>query len=490
MSEEKIKKSLLIIKANPTSLTTVESFLKNREWKIKSTTNIKEALVFLVQEQPQFVLVCIDHPNQKVRKLPKVLTQAFPVCVIAFTEGTSSAAYGMLNATATEYLLYPPVTGPAVERTVNKYYKDQQTKSQNPTQLRSSNSNDDNVMYAVRGDGQGFSPQNAQSFIASMLNDEGGDVAVMSGATLSALGMASEGIGAGALHSTSQGSKELSDDPNLRTSQKKHRGGHWAPMPDTKRGQSGRLTPEQIEAHPQATKCESIILRGTKDALEKACRLTSFENSEAVQQSTNVACIVVESPRFSGYLITAMGKNRSLDSAFLEKVRERLFTFLKNAGEKLNEGDAMELKIQQVPFEDWALVYAEFMRKSIHDGNEVVMAYFPHQDIKIKVEDSPAEDMASIKIDELQGDVVVEFNVYLHLSRNNKYVLYTPRGSVFYSRQKERLQSLGITQLHILKMDLLDVDRYRAQNFLNEKIIEFEEHEKSTTGNRKEKKPA
>jgi hypothetical protein len=261
-------------------------------------------------------------------------------------------------------------------------------------------------------------------------------------------------------------------------------------MPGKPPGKKDRLTPEQMEAHPQATKSESIILKGTKEALENSCRITSFEHSEAIEQSTNVACIVVESPRFSGYLITAMGKNKSLDNTFLAKVRERLFKFLKEAGEDIKEGDSMDLKIKQVPFEDWALEYAEFMRKSIHDGNEVAMAFFPRQDIKTKYEDSHAEEMASIKIDEFIGDITVEFNVYIRLPRNNKYVLYTPRGGVFYNKQKERLQSQGVSQLHIMKVDLQDVDKYRAQNFLNEKINEFEEKERKESELRKEKKVA
>ncbi len=88
--------------------------------------------------------------------------------------------------------------------------------------------------------------------------------------------------------------------------------------------------------------------------------------------------------------------------------------------------------------------------------------------------------MATIGLEDLAGDVAVEFNVYIYLPRNNRYVLYTPRGGVFYHVQKERLQSQGISQLHILKGDLKDLDKYRAQNFLNEKIQEFETKKSET----------
>lgn len=514
MSEENIKNSLLIIKAKETSLTSVESFLRNRDWKIHSTTNIKDALVYISQQQPQFVMVCIDHPNQKIRKLPKVLTQAFPVNIIAFTEGTSASSYSLLNASAIEYMIYPPVTGPAVERTVNKFFKDQQTKQNAQAHARAGGAAGEDGVISIRGDSLNHSTKDAHSILANMLGEDAPELAIMTGHKASDMGSSAEGIGAGAAkeaqaqgagmganHSAnSQGpgaghmhtahpGLEDSDSSDYRSHQsRKKSAGHWAPLPQKAPAKKDRLTPEELESHPKANKSESIILKGTKAALETSCKITSFEKSQSIEESTNVACIVVESARFSGYLITAMGKNKKLDDHFLKKVRERLFKFLKENGEDIKEGDSMDLKIKQVPFEDWALEYAEFMRKSIHDGNEVAMAFFPRPDIKTEYQESHAEEMASIKIDEFQGDTNVEFNVYIRLPRNDKYILYTPRGGMFYNNQKERLRNQGIMQLHIMKAELPDVDKYRAQNFLNEKITDFEEKERQRVLQEAEKK--
>ena len=40
----------------------------------------------------------------------------------------------------------------------------------------------------------------------------------------------------------------------------------------------------------------------------------------------------------------------------------------------------MSLNIKKVDFEDWALEYADFLRKSVHDGEEIAMAFFPFAD--------------------------------------------------------------------------------------------------------------
>lgn len=488
MNQETVKKKLLIIKANSASLGTVEGFLRNREWIIKSTTNLKEALIFLVQEQPQFVMVSIDHPNRKVRNLPKILTQAFPVCVMAFAENSSAASFTLLNNCNTEYILYPPVTGPAVERTVNKYYKDQQTRDSSSAFNRSGNTTEgaDGGVISIKGQGTSEELSSAHSILQQLLSGDemsamstgpGGTSlsGVLSGDSLTrASGMSGANTGLGPDWARQQNS---TDDPNFDFNHSAlNRGANplWAPLEQPPK-RKDRPTPEQIESHAAATKKDSIILRGTKDALDKSCIKTSFADSEAIEDSRNTSCIVIESPRFSGYLITAMGKDRQIDDSFIMKVRERLFRFLKENGEHIEDSDPMQLKIKEVPFEDWALEQAEFLRKSVHNGHEVAMAFFPRQDIKITTGDSSDEEMASIHLNELAGDVAVEFNVYIYLPKNNKYVLYTPRGSKFFSVQKQRLQSQGVSNLHVLKAEIQDLDRYRAQNFLNEKIQLFEE---------------
>lgn len=505
MDQNSIKKKLLIIKSKPAGLGTVEGFLKNRDWTIKSTTNLKEALIFLVQEQPQFVMVSIDHPNRKVRNLPKILAQAFPVCVIVFAEENSAASFNLLNTSNSEYLLYPPVTGPAVERTVNKFYKDQQAKGiTNPFQRNGTTTGEGDGVIAIKGEGGAMGAQSAQSILQQLLAGDDGsnqfsgnplpsNIGYMPGtnselnlglmqpsAQNNGLGPSWAQQGHGAGNSMGNGAEENDETLNamlMRQNAANKAGAGWAPMA-TKARRKDRPTPEQIENNPLASKKDSIILRGTKDALEKSCIQTNFAESEAIEDSTNISCIVIESTRFSGYLITAMGKDRKLDDAFLGKVRERLFRFLKENGENIEDSESMQLKIKEVPFEEWALEQAEFLRKSVHDGNEVAMAFFPRPDVKTTLGDSADEEMASIHLNELAGDVAVEFNVYIYLPKNNKYVLYTPRGSKFFNVQKQRLQSQGVSNLHILKAEIQDLDKYRAQNFLNDKIQDFEAKQK------------
>jgi hypothetical protein len=154
-------------------------------------------------------------------------------------------------------------------------------------------------------------------------------------------------------------------------------------------------------------------------------------------------------------------------------VQSKLYDFLKAQGEKLDEDGALEIKIKTVEFEDWALEQAEFLKKSIHNGDEVAMAFFPSKKTNLDLEQSVREDMLQLSIDDLMGDLHVLFDVYIYLPANKKYILYTPKGGIFLANQKDRLKNKGIFHMHMKKEDIDSAKKYNVQNYLNNKIEEF-----------------
>lgn len=719
-----IRKSILIIKSQSKSLTAVESFLKNRGWKIHATTDLKDALQYLVQGKPSFVMISVDHPNKKVRVLPKLLVQSFPVFVMGFSESNTTVAYKALIDSGAPYRINPPITGPAVERTINKIIRDQEVEREkaaaaerakimsremseakakheheasaisshsekNPNAVSfggvegvMSNSDsdittitgkDDGGAVHIQGGGKPRSSTSAADLLKKMAdvsegeehdeesenallsvlqsaaqdhhNDdaapisqhgairasasdvdpsshEGGGVAYMPDGTpkkkrgsqhseseaedgdeaglMVAKGskgpggsIRQEGPGGGDINYHDEGKKtgpagfigqDAKDDDGggLLMPDGQHRDGpahaggnmgHTTPGKRPKHKSAGEdpaaamqngaedsllqkspeakaksdrggdvirrpnekpqaqyseedfessAPAESDEAAPLGRKKEkadlsvlepldlnrekkkksvlddnvvrripgkatgwqkedNIIVRGTQQALDDSVDQIKGNDkpAEKISGASNVACLVVESDRFSGYLVAALGKNRKMDNKFVDTLRDRLSKFLKDNGEPMADDKSMQLKIKPVDFEDWALEYADFLRKSVHEGEEIAMAFFPFAQAKTMVETSAQADMGAVKIDELQGDLSVDFNLYVYLPANKKYVLYTPRGSKFYGNQKDRLARMGVTHMHVKRTELQDVSKYRAQNYLNSKI---QEYEKKKTG--------
>lgn len=592
--------SIFILKSQAGTLAQAENFLKNRNWIVGNSTNLREALAYIIQKKPQYVFLSADHPNKKVRMLPKMLSQAFPVKVIGFAEKSTGLSQKQLNEMALEYNLYPPVSGPAIERIILKIKKDEEVKAQQAANPKSRDGavggGDDTITFkgdSVSGEDLKASFESARAALSQLVGgDDDGGPAMVGGSGHQTSGSGQQdgsgsfvgGFGnqqghqgdfnsdgfrkdsgmivqkglpessvtndgaviqkgnshqAGAAYMGQMGAK--ASGPN--TSQEGPGEGEsfdaWAErmrkaaemnaaqegvdpadlqMPqhpsqkndadDTSNWEG--LTPEEQAARrrgkaapimesehvPKKAKKEytikgsrhedlsnqSIIVRGAQNALDETVNLKDEDVAQAVEKASNIACITVSSPKFNGYLVCAMGKNRKMDKSMIDTIQKRLSGFLRANGETISEKDTMDMKIQEVDFTDWALEQAEFLRRSVHDGDEIAMAFFPTNDLEVALEDSASEKMLKMSLDDLKADVALEFDLYIYMPENNKYLLYTPEGQPFYGDQKGRLKDKGINHMHLRKDNSHNVKKYKAQNFLNEKIEAFKMAQKIKAG--------
>ncbi len=590
-SAVEIRKSILIIKASPKALGALETFLNNRDWIVFSTTDIKDAFAYLVKNKPSFVMVAVDHPNKKVRNLPKLLTQAFPVCVIGYAEASTTQSYGLLVDSGLKYKVNPPATGPAVERAVNKFVKDQQTladeahsrvekintqknlldnvnikKSQKPSEMMNfqtpkelSEPKQGNLISLERNEKRSAptaDPEDAgaseklASILYQIAETEGDSESLVAEAIIAAQKEnrnSQQGPAYRPDHSEAKSllkaspatnKQEVIKNPELLNSKpssntSSNKGFVPQYYEDDILDDSGALKPidapilnfepkattaaivateidEPIrqknnvapllvknlpldhtktdpvddnhynlsldtKAHSSTDSSQSLLSRSAEKALVESVNIGDGKLISKLQASSHVACIVVESARFSGYLVVAMGKNRQIDQNFILLVKNRMVKFLKEQGEEIKEEEGFAIKVREVDFEGWAVEYATFLRKSIHNGDEIAMAFFPFSPVKNELGQSAAAEMGTIKLDDLQGDIQVEFNLYIYLTANDRYVLYTPKGAKLYVQQKDRLSKMGVTHLHIRKSEAQDLSKYRAQNYLNDKILDYQQ---------------
>lgn len=592
---DSISKTMLIVKSDANALKGVEQFLKNREWNIISTHDMKTAIVSLVQLKPSFVLISVDHPSKKMAKFPKIVMSAFPTCVMMFAEKSTTASFKALLDSGVEYRINPPLTGPAIERSVNKYLRDlenvekqknQQTqiandKSQFDFQVEiksgekketgfvsmTASSNPGESFAGVGGLGSGDSNAIAQSLLAQLTggdeNEEispesasnqilarekspqnsslqmGGSVIQFPGPGLSTDKEDSMQVStadqqasgykpdhesevsqaAGSLLAPGEKRKgkgfDGADQDSMKSGQdimigraKTKTGAAYSPsenvtsdpsLPDfdpakkadsliigqdgkSKRNSQPRMPQDKTHLRQGGIFTEdSVFVKGVNKTLdETAVKGDGFVQSY-LEDNTHLACIVVESPRFSGYLVAALGKNKKVDDEFVDLVRTRLMKFLRDAGEPIEDEGNMQVKVKRVDFEGWALEYAQFLRKSVHKGDEVAMAFFPFAEAQTKVGASANESMVSVKTNEIEPGKPLEFNLYIYLPTNKKYILYTPKGAVFQENQKDRLVRQGVSDVHIQKDEVQNLSRYKAQNHLNSLIDQYDQKDKTKT---------
>lgn len=411
--------SLLIIKSTARALEPAEEILKRHGWNLISTTEIDEAISIMLKHQPQFVMISVDHPSRKLMAFRQVIQQSFSCCVIMFAEYLDTQSYKRLANSKTEYLVYPPVTGPAIERTINKYHKDQ---------------------------------ADTQTLANSLLPK-------VESLKISGLKQQLEKLAIESL------SSEIVEPSFV-----------MAPEHDF----AGDETLIPTRNHK-----DTPILRGSRDAFESSLSNTSHRATAktTLQEVNQAACFSVKSHYQSGYLVIATSGDKEVDSNLVSMIREKLLAFLSNNGEDAVSEEGLSLNLNSVPFDEWAIEKAEFLRKGIHEDNEIALAYFPRKDVHCQLDSSSQDNMLTISLVELTPDTAVEFDLYLYLPANQKYILYTPKGAVLYSRQKEKLTRQGVSQMHFLARESENFKAYRVQNFLNKNIDTYKEEARITALN-------
>ncbi len=527
-----VTKTMLIIKSDEKSLRGVEQFLRNRDWQLRSTHQLKDAILFLVQSKPSFVLIAVDHPNRKVRKLPKVIAAAFPTCVMLFAEKSSTASFKTLIDSGAEYKINPPITGPAVERAVNKYIRDleQAAKQKNHAEVSGSEKNAYEFMVEIKSargrepallhlqsetsEGQNiltgtgsadeiFLQQNsmAQVLLAQLgLANGGGDI---SGNTQESLPPAAsrslpvvdeEKSEAQELYVPPQSSKvaptigppsasKEKPDANLIYAREVEEGSKLPPKNPIIEESSKRVKTKPGGIFEE----DSIFVRGVSESLDETVVKGASPTWQPLDENSHVACLLIKAQRFSGYLVAALAQDKKIDESFMELIRSRLAKFLRENGDPIEDQSNLQLQIKRVNFEAWALEQAEFLKKSLHQGDEVAMAFFPFADVKNQVGESAHQSMVSVSIQEVESNISLEFNLYLYLAANRKYILYTPVNGILYAEQKERLLKGGLERFHIAKTDVEKLSKFKAQNRLNA-LIDL--HHKDLSQVKKSKKKA
>ncbi len=427
--DQKVVKTLLILKHSADSLTAIETFLSHRDWIVHSTAEVRVALEMVVNHKPQFVMIPTDHHNAQVMNLPKILTKTLPICILYYIEVLSVRNVKILQDVESEYILSPPVTGPGIERMASKYFKRFHIEMREFEKRKALYDSEREKFEENLKKNPVTPPREKKSDFG-----ENSDLVAVTGQI------------------------KAPDDAFIDL---------------TSKSSGPRKTlPQTVER----TKADAIALveKGTQEALERVVRKIGDSPYETLSGTSEVACIALDSPRISGYLIAALGQNRKIDQGFMTAIKSSLSKFLIDQGELPLDHENLSVTIKKVEFESWAAEYGEFLLKTQHEGVEIAMAFFSRDQVKAEMEIEGNEEMLAINLDEIQVDSEIDFNAYIYLPANKKYVLYTPRGSKMYDNQKARLYKVGVTQLFVFKAEAYYIEIYRARHYLNSLVDSFD----------------
>ncbi|MCX7978388.1 MAG: hypothetical protein N2578_05235, partial [Bdellovibrionaceae bacterium] len=351
----------------------------------------RDALRWIADNHPTFVMIPLSHTDGDPTKLARLLRQTFHLCTIMYEETNTLESFSRVKDSNEAYRLLPPISGPAIERVVNRYLRN--------LQLRL-------IQAGVRSSVIRLSSDASSEGIFSFHNGAADD---------------KESLGIKTIY------------PSIKTK------------------------PELLEG------------------VEKAFRLTF--NGEgpvksSVQETCFTSCFRIQSPGLSGYLLLASGE-RNLDPEIKGSLLKNFQFSMKRLGAEPDRIDFFEFSHPPVNFIAWAYRDAAFIRRAVHSGVEVAMAFF-HGEISFSGPRKNQEGkMRPIRLEELDSQQVLEFDLYLRLELNNRFIKLVREGDTLESHRKNRLALKGIGELFFCEEDREKVDRYRAENYLRQRIAEF-----------------
>lgn len=214
------------------------------------------------------------------------------------------------------------------------------------------------------------------------------------------------------------------------------------------------------------------MANATDQALSEICKSTpDGKRGRSLGKCSSVHCFAVYTKRFCGYIVVAASVE--IESQMTEVLRYKIGDVMEMSGEFFRSGEIHSLHLEEVQFEGLALSYGEFLKKAYHLGNEIAIALFRIQETGQKVSDSPEMGWVSTALEEISPSDPVDFDVYIYLPLNKKFVLYRRAGSVLEEEQILNLEGGGVKEIHLKKESVPELERYRARKHLNSLIANY-----------------
>ncbi len=446
---ETTKTRLFFFKANPSDLKAVETYLAKRDYEVMSESNFNDALAKLIHFDPAFVFIAWDHPHPRIQSIPKFLGQSITATVIPYIESNSRDHLRVLESSGFSLKIYPPVSGPAIIRTILKIEKEFQQASDEIKRI----SNIKEKTIATTFVNSKKKTEAVQNFLQELEKED-------------------------ARNSSSLIIPSKPPEKSIIHIQKGNRG---ALINYNKSRLESLAKKSNLEKLESSTK-EALQLNFQNKVKNQILDLTlSYAETESVKTvnaaTENIAdsfkkllCLVVQSESWCGYLVIA-SQNQIKDNDYQTILQNWLQDQFINMNE-ISENDYFEIQLQNkdVDLKLWAQKNSDYLEVIETEKSEVLLSFFSIDPKYLILELNESAQMLEVPLQLVTPDQKIELSLFLHLPDNKKYILYTPAHQALSSLQKNKLLEKSIEQLHTPMSFEKELNKLKAEYYLNDSV--------------------
>jgi hypothetical protein len=476
-----VQKILFFIKSPGNSTSSIEMFLTKRSFQVHSQTDLKTALLEIMQINPDYIFFATDHPDDRILNLPHIIMQSMMITLIAYCTSNDKIQTRKLQGISQQHKLFPPVSGPAIQRLILKLEKESESQAINPNGLARDSARTDGISNTVH--------------VTSKQNTNDLDQILNSMQDFSAKPTEiyfDKGIRAKQLRSK-QKSNDKKSQNNLNSTEESlftsNSDSDSAAVPIAESASTSNSDTDKTPiAEPKITESLKEQLNTNFSAQVQVPIEEMFETMDegliANDASTpphneNLStahfgfCLVIESPQWSGYLIAA--SEAVIDKAILESILINWINqnFENTSSDQNIVSASFDVDLNKISFEEFSNENAEYSKTILTNNKRTIISLFPLSPDSITPQLHDLHDMIEIFTNEVPADTLNTFDLFLYLPENKKFIRYFKKDTPVTAMQLDRLKEKKVDTLY----STLDFDtnilQLRVKKKLNDLIKNF-----------------
>ncbi len=480
-----LKKTLFFIKSPTHNLKSIEAFLNKRNFAVHSEYDLKEALSKVMELQPDFVFLAWDHNDSRASSLPKLISQACAATLVIYIMTNTKEAIRKLNICAYNPKLYPPVSGPAIERLVLRSGKMATVGGANQIIQSKAKPKSKEELVKIRTslmadlESEQHNPEETQSEShpekerSASIERRNDIISTMKTSNLSADTV--EGF----KHSLQE--KVVLPLENLLSSlqESAEHLGAVSVIDDPTPAPPGQVIVQQGVENPDGL--GTTIQKGFGNSTLGMTIQKGFENPQGlgliIQKGTESGqgvgtvfhqlrrayCLSIFSENWCGYLIMVTDvvlDFSAVDLVFYEWIKQQFPQV-----DEIDEHDFFEIGADD-EFVTHLTRKADYFETVSLRGSELGISFFSVEPAKMRLNLNEEKNLIQIATEDIPTGTELSFSLQLHLPQNKKYLLYTQAHKALNSDQKQRLLTNKVDLLYTS----LDFEK-EYKRFVAEKIV-------------------
>jgi|GEM_PF-6169727 len=240
-----------------------------------------------------------------------------------------------------------------------------------------------------------------------------------------------------------------------------------------------------LKKDKKTTRDQSLKTNNSNEKLktfEDACRwgLQETLNGTPLQESpdfesTNLMVIAVDQKDFKGYLILANSFDAVEEPSVLLELKSNIQLELEKQGFASDLADIVNFQVDSVPFSQWSTMKCDFaIHGEMSSGKQYCLSFLPRKRVVPPYKMAEDRSRILVNLQHIPPGTNVNFNGYIFLERNNRYVCVLKKGgSICLEQIKRFMKNEKYQNFHISVEDRKAFFQFYIHNRVNWEIVTY-----------------